>query len=503
MQSLSIPSLSDSDAVNLYHWLERDSSAVLKCTCRQVRRIKTVPSLSHALGGQNLFLHHQTPGLVAEICGMVVGVAQKEDQVTYHVDDGTSMLRIMETRKSLQQTQFRILQIGSSASTVCGVPECYIMPSEPKAFTSARFQPPLNQRFEVADIVKCTGKVQIDREGKRFLLAQQMVSVKDVNVESQHQIDVVKFQNEVYRKPFDWSRISFVKTDTARAPETFPSSSNWSARPLVSRASPNDKAVPVPSINVLSERQGYADRHRLSANEARELLSNDQTWLPVELSKMPRPSSSRVNEQSRSTQIRTRQLRAHDKIADHKLTENYFQLQLQQHISFRFHCEPFTSSDLWSDAGLVRLARRLVSVRLQHRMASRSANKPRCDTKDDFEHPSEKVRRLFEWAIRKMVQDGFITLSDADRPRQPFSRDSALSDADWYCLITPEYLLKPMRKVLGSKTTASTHGAALHDVDDLTARLRNLDDRFRFVNCSLVQDSLALYTAHRDPIEID
>lgn len=83
MQSLSSRIQSDNNVVQLYEWADRSPSAVLKCTCLQVSRIKTLSSLSHAIGGQNLFLHYETPGLFAEVCGMIVGVIPKEDQVTY------------------------------------------------------------------------------------------------------------------------------------------------------------------------------------------------------------------------------------------------------------------------------------------------------------------------------------------------------------------------------------------------------------------------------------
>lgn len=43
--------------------------------------------------GQTLFLHHQVPGLVAEICGMVVGVTPKEEQVSYEGESYPSFQR--------------------------------------------------------------------------------------------------------------------------------------------------------------------------------------------------------------------------------------------------------------------------------------------------------------------------------------------------------------------------------------------------------------------------
>lgn len=160
--------------------------------------------------GQNLFLHHQVPGLIAEVCGMVVGVIPKEEHVSYEgefrafvivpvddlqltdighatsiVDDGTSVLRVVESRKALRQTQSRSVQTGTSsnAATPGGIPDCYLMPPQNKASTSANrldstatttFLAPMVPRFEVGDIVKCIGKIQVDRSDDRFLFAQQI-----------------------------------------------------------------------------------------------------------------------------------------------------------------------------------------------------------------------------------------------------------------------------------------------------------------------------------------
>ncbi|SPO24767.1 uncharacterized protein UTRI_01740_B [Ustilago trichophora] len=520
MQSLSSRTLSDSDVVKLYEWAERSPSAVLKCTCRHVRHIKTIPSLSHALGGHNLFLHHETPGLVAEVCGMIVGVTPKEDQVTYEVDDGTSVLRVLETRKSLRQSESRPLQTRPNVSNPCGVPECYIMPPQPKGSTSSgrqdsgasySFLPPLHPRFEVADLVRCAGKIQIDRGGDRFLLVQQMILCEDVNMECHHQIDVIKLENELYRHPFDWKRLDSVKAAAKQESGLQPSSLRLSARRLLSDSSQDEKAMSAPMVNPDVGKQEVTDRQRLSRDEARRLLSSDvpAPWSSAQSTSMPHGNSPQGSERSRSSQANARQLRTHDKISDHKLTESYFQLQLQQHISHCYPLQSFAISDLWSDTALFSLARRLVRVRLQHRLASRYADSSRRipKDKDTSEQHAEKARRLFEWAIRKMMQDGFVTLAEADQSESEFPKSSetdVASSADRYCLVTPEYLLKPLHKLLGSsKAVVSPQNAASNDVDDLIARLRIFDDRFRYINRSLVQDSLSLYYARCTPIVID
>lgn len=527
---------SDSHAVQLYEWAERSPSAVLKCICRQVRRLKILSSLSHALGGQNLFLHYETPGLIAEVCGMVVGITPKEDQVTYDIDDGTDVVRAIETRKSLRQAESRTLQAGPSTTAPCGVPECYIMPPQPKASsgTSSTYYmlPPLNPRFRVADIVKCTGKVQLDRDGDRFIFAKSICKYavalvdecysrltlqcflfalpalcQDVNAESLHQIEVVELENQLYRKPFDWNRVGTVKMAPPQVPSFTRISLETSARSLVTGAPTDDKAEPAPLSGNDEEQQSLQNMHRLSRDEARSLLSSDgptpspssESSLSLHQSKCPASSGTSLR-----SKAATRQLRAHDKIADCKLTESYFQLQLQQHISLRYQDHAFTLPDLISDAGLSSLARRLVRLRLQLRASSRTVDKARRISSSGSEHQAEKVRRLFEWAMRKMMQDGFVTLADSDQPKHLSLSETNTSDStEQYRLVTPEYLLDPVRRVLGSRLLQSPQIDSPDHIDHLTARLRLLDDRFRFLNRSIVSDTLTLCRERYAPIVID
>ncbi|CDS00569.1 hypothetical protein, partial [Sporisorium scitamineum] len=204
---------------------------------------------------------------------------------------------------------------------------------------------------------------------------------------------------------------------------------------------------------------------------------------------------------ARASDSGTRQLRAHAKIADRHLTESYFQLQLQQHISQHYRCHPFALSDLRSDSALSSLAQRLVSIRLRLRLASHPADTSRIASLNTAEQHPKKIRRLFEWAIRKMMQDGFITLAERDDSSLlRANRGADPSSTDAYRLVTPEYLLRPLRKLLGTNGFASPNNAASHDTEELTARLRILDDRFRNIDRSLVQESLALYYARRAPL---
>lgn len=54
----------------------------------------------------------------------------------------------------------------------CGIPACYVLPPPSIASGSAKF--PVGAHFNVADVVKCTGRIQVDRSGDRFLVVQHI-----------------------------------------------------------------------------------------------------------------------------------------------------------------------------------------------------------------------------------------------------------------------------------------------------------------------------------------
>lgn len=283
------------------------------------------------------------------------------------------------------------------------------------------------------------------------------------------------------------------------------------ARLLISDLSQDEKAVSAPIFETESERSDDRRLRRLSPSKARRLLSGHASSSQSQPdtaseTRIQSPHASQRSKSSRSSDSSTRQLRAHSKIPDQQLTEAYFQLQLQQYINQHYRDDPFAVADLRSDATLSSLAQRIVRIRLQHRRSSRSGSGDRSHdvSVDTTEQQPEKVRRLFDWAMRKMMRDGYITLADSnDSKSGRASRNSDPNAPDLYHLATPEYLLRPLKKLLGNAVFASSHDSALPDVDALTARLRILDDRFRFVDRSLVQDSLALYHTRFAPIVID
>ncbi|KAI3493242.1 hypothetical protein L1887_42082 [Cichorium endivia] len=465
---LGLASLSDSHVVQLYEWAESSPAAVLTCTCRQVIRLPTIPRFSHALGGQNLFLHHQTPCLFVHVCGMIVGVQPKDDHIAYETPEPPS-----------------------------GIPECYRMPPQPKtsrpgygdASSSTSTLSPPQPRFNVADVVMCVGKVQIARDGGRFIVAKSLASSRDLNDESRHQIKAVELDNNLYRQPFDWNRIQAdVKASLATQPTTT-SLSRPSARSLLTDASLEHGVDVLPSFAPHRDKHESIPDTRLTRDEARKLLASDTPSSPIASTSGALPVLPRSSGTSR------RKLRSQAKIPDHSLTESYFQLQLQHHIVQHYPHRPFALSDLGASADLASLAHRLVDARMQLRSTTRRTHATHSAAQASSEQTSDKIRRLFEWALRKMMHDGFIVLSASTVPR---SSTSGAANSDSYRLVTPDYLLGFLRDIIGAVDSQPPP-----DHHHVLARLRSLDERFRFLNPPVVQDSIAVYLDRYAPIVLD
>jgi hypothetical protein len=237
---------------------------------------------------------------------MIVGVQPKDDHIAYEsksshlsahlrlssslssysfppaaVDDGTAVLRILVNRKSIQID--KTLHFLTAPEPPSGIPECYRMPPQPKtsrpgygdASSSTSTLSPPQPRFNVADVVMCVGKVQIARDGGRFIVAKSLASSRDLNDESRHQIKAVELDNNLYRQPFDWNRIQAdVKASLATQPTTT-SLSRPSARSLLTDASLEHGVDVLPSLAPHRDKHESIPDTRLTRDEARKLLAGD------------------------------------------------------------------------------------------------------------------------------------------------------------------------------------------------------------------------------------
>ncbi len=132
---------------------------------------------------------------------------------------------------------------------------------------------------------------------------------------------------------------------------------------------------------------------------------------------------------------------------------------------------------------------------MQLRSTTRRTHATHSAAQASSEQTSDKIRRLFEWALRKMMHDGFIVLSASTVPR---SSTSGAANSDSYRLVTPDYLLGFLRDIIGAVDSQPPP-----DHHHVLARLRSLDERFRFLNPPVVQDSIAVYLDRYAPIVLD
>ena len=122
------------------------------------------------------------------------------------------------------------------------------------------------------------------------------------------------------------------------------------------------------------------------------------------------------------SQASVRRLRHPRKLKDDRISDSYFRLQLQMRVGQRFHSKrvttrrpeeasplapqsspTFTVSDLTSDPDLWSLATRVVTLRMSQLAASR--------IRASSESVQDKTLRLFQWAVRQMLSDGYIILA--------------------------------------------------------------------------------------------
>lgn len=398
-------------------------------------------------------------------------------------------------RKSIQLD--KTLHLPPAPEQPSGIPECYRMPPQPKssrsgygdASSSTSSLSPPQPRFNVADIVTCVGRIQIARNSDRFIVAKKLTISRDLNDESRHQIKAVELENNLYRQPFDWNRVQADTKASLTTQATRKSLLRPSARSLLTDASLEEGVDVLPSLaSHRDKHEGISDT-RLTRDEARKLLASDTPSSPIA------SSSAAIPVRPPSSGTSRRKLRSQAKIPDHSLTESYFQLQLQHHVVQHYPHRPFALSDLGASADLASLAHRLVDARMQSRSTTRRTHSTHSAAQASAEQTADKIRRLFEWALRKMMHDGFIVLNASTGPK---SSSSGATNSDSYRLVTPEYLSGFLRDIIGPVDSQPPP-----DHHHVLARLRFLDERFRFLNPPVVQDSIAVYLDRYAPIVLD
>jgi hypothetical protein len=169
-----------------------------------------------------------------------------------------------------------------------------------------------------------------------------------------------------------------------------------------------------------------------------------------------------------------------ENLTDSRLTETHFRLQVKQYVDRHFRDSPyFRLSDITSQPSLYRLGQRIVEMRMKSHLST--------------ERQTDKVDRLFEWVLKKLMEDGLIVIADPKDSYLQFAKSEsrhlgAKFERHVYTLVTAEYLSKYIREVADPQGYAE----GTNSVDHLQSRLRMLDERFRFLSREIVQDAWSL-----------
>ncbi|PWZ00006.1 hypothetical protein BCV70DRAFT_231689 [Testicularia cyperi] len=201
-----LATLNEQEASEFQRWATSDFDATAICTCRHVRAMKVVHDLSQARRISPVFRHFNFPVVAAEICGMVVGIIFKNAAITLEVDDGTAVVRVRISESAW--TEVRSMGPEKDAATKTGVPECYRLPARMRQAV-----PNLNignltlNREQAAsvrtgDVVKCRGKIQIDWEGNRCIIAEKLGICKDPSDECRHHLMAMSLSRSLYAQPW-------------------------------------------------------------------------------------------------------------------------------------------------------------------------------------------------------------------------------------------------------------------------------------------------------------
>lgn len=241
---------------------------------------------------------------------------------------------------------------------------------------------------------------------------------------------------------------------------------------------------------------------------------------------------------------RRRRLRDYRKLTDESLTEDVLQIYVVEHIktycggdidlhpgSHAPHCQPtaFTIAYLLHVKHLHGFAERIVRSELLARNGTNQESRSSLKTTETI---GEKVERLLSFVVHKILAEGTFVVADPElkvekpfnghRPsphdlrqcdpeglliwserearslvrqqkKSAFSREWTVTEA--YQLVTPSLLAQPILHMARShlQRQSRSHGKAWlqkQSPDFITAQLREMDERWKFLSVSSVIDAL-------------
>ncbi|KAE8258894.1 hypothetical protein A4X13_0g1376 [Tilletia indica] len=420
-------------AGRIYAWADHPSNAV-KCFGSH---ILSAYLLSAEGFPQSVYLLERRPFIYAEIVGMIVGVTEKERRTIYLVDDGTTVLQVIDL---------------------------------PPRFGRAKLH-------KVGDVIRVIGKVRHEWE-ERALHAHSMNLLSDLHAEIQHIHAVVEVLRTAYQEPLDLASLP-----TAHFPSpTAPDRQSQALEPEQPRKTtiPPEYLPPVyTDPNYYSNAVGVVERRPLPQYPMGPTLPSPETTPPAKSttrhhyynnafplfpSSPPSiaPSSSSMGEGSSFGSSRHRRLRAWNKLSGSELSASRFRPYVAQHIhtfcsasagdnaasisasSSSSSAPAFTVRYLRRQDDLRKHAESVVLRELEKRerksksstsTATLASSSRQDKTKSTGDPPTRKqaaklssealaakVKRLFESIIRQLVDDGVIEIAPECLPLQwPFN----------------------------------------------------------------------------------
>ncbi|KAH8923285.1 hypothetical protein BT69DRAFT_1281601, partial [Atractiella rhizophila] len=186
-------------------WL-RQKEGVFKCWARDVEALDRAGA---AYGDRDLFFFQQRwPVVVVELVGLIVGVTEGEKQVSYLVDDGTSVLNCIQPFEAQPTRPPPASSTVASTST-----NPYIRPPSPAKPAS---RPPTLKLFTS---VRVSGKVSTKWEERCLSVSTiSPTPSPSFDAESAHHLLVGTLHRERYSKDFvlqEWKPSSPSKTSVA------------------------------------------------------------------------------------------------------------------------------------------------------------------------------------------------------------------------------------------------------------------------------------------------
>lgn len=449
----------------VYTWADDPVNAVIVRN-RDLRKLGCFGGRELASAGLTIFQHGQRPCLFATIAGIIVGVTEKSRRWDYSIDDGTEIVDVCIQARKIPA---KVAVERTPAS---------VAPS-----SSARTLTVIEPSLQVGDLVQCTGKIWRKWHPKSpnayggpagLDVCEATILNADPTAEALHNLSAHRLMRDFYSKPFDEEKVD-TELEVAPLHQPFPGLAGVYEAPRVESEGFRSHDLRLRDkfsndLKRLSQSHGEASRESSPFCSRRMRRRNEYRRTPLgESSQSSNASSikreaeddSEADSDDRPVKRRPqesilrnastvptppsidaapkRQLRTPSKLKDAHCTQYLFRVYVQKFLldwcdvqdvrstsrnapalcvdGTSGHPPPFTLAFLQRVRVLRELAVRVVDVLLQSR--SQKSRRPGDDSSEDKAH---KIRRLFEWVIRQLVQDGFLCIaSRVQEPQWPYN----------------------------------------------------------------------------------